>query len=241
MAPMARQRANAHDTSCPAQPRQPLTRLTINTRLAVHSYRACKPSSGKPTNPSTMPRNRLRPRLRTRPLDLRPGQVESARAIFEILQSIPHVSNRTPALRPLGDDGRCGQYELEYPAHRLWRLVGDPYLPRLTRNNVRQLRDDLINTISQLYDAHVAYVLDLATFSVAKKLSTHRRGAVFVPFLDTFDFDKHPDNPATSWEDLKNEQLAIVKAHFDVLEVTNPCLFNFFYYRYIVIAFWLDC
>ncbi|RYP18853.1 hypothetical protein DL766_008587 [Monosporascus sp. MC13-8B] len=91
----------------------------------------------------------------------------------------------------------------------------------LTRNTIRRLRDDLINTVSQLYDAHVAYVLDLATFSVVKKLSTCGKEAVFVPFLDTFDFDKRPDNPTTSWEDLKNEQVAIVKAHFDVLEVTS--------------------
>lgn len=168
-----------------------------------------------------MQRNRSRPHLRTKPLDLRPDQIESARAIFEILQTIPHVSNRIPALRPLGDAVHCGQYELEYPTYRLWRLAGDPFLPRLTRNAIRRLRDDLINIVSQLYDAHVAYVLDLATFSMLKKLPTRRRGAAFVPFLDNFDFDKRPDNPTISWEELKHEQLAIVKAHFAVLEVAN--------------------
>lgn len=201
----------------PRRPRRPLTGLPINTRLGSYPNGVCKPTSRNPTNT----RNRPTSRPRTRPVNLRPEQIKSATAIFEKLRVIPHLSNRTPTLRPLGDNADCDQYELEYPPHRLWELAGDPFLPRLTKDMLRCLRDDLIDTVSRLYEARIAFILDFATFSVVKKLSSRRGEAVFVPFLDTFDFDRHPADPTIPWKGLKNEQLSLVMAHFDVLEVRS--------------------
>lgn len=103
-------------------------------------------------------------------------------------------------------------------------------MPLLTKKELRRLRDDLIDAVGELYKAHVAFIFDLASFSVVKKMRntpTHKDEDAFVPFLDTFDFDKRPDDSAISWENLEKEQVSIVQAHFDVLEVTNPSIFVF--------------
>jgi hypothetical protein len=132
---------------------------------------------------------------------------------------MPSLANRTPRLRRHGNDARHDQYELQYPVHRLWRLVEDPTLPTLASQDLRRLRDALIHDIDQLHDAHIAYNPDVVTLSVVKKLNRGERTATFVPFIDTFNFDEHVNDLATSWTDLEERRINAVKAQFDVLEL----------------------
>ncbi|KAG8407803.1 hypothetical protein J3459_018337 [Metarhizium acridum] len=215
MAPSAPQQLHAHRILYPAKGRLPLTPRTTNNSRGSYPNGVCKPKPRNRTNPPTI----QGPSPITKPVDLGQEQIESATAIFRKLQEIPDVSKRTPTLRKLRDEVDCGQYELVYPKYRLWRLSSDHFQTKWTQKRLNHLRDNLIRTVSTLYDAHVAFILDLATFSVVKKLSQRRGGAVFVPFLDTFDFDKHPNDRTMSWEQLKQKQVSIVNAHFDVLEL----------------------
>ncbi|OAA36998.1 hypothetical protein NOR_07274 [Metarhizium rileyi] len=209
---MAPQQLHAHHPLRPGSgrtdgswSRQPLTRLTINT-IGRHPKGVCKSKSAKSSkNPTPIYRDGSRTDPRRKILK---HQIESARQVFTRLPR--KLSNRTPRLP--SDDG---QHELQYPGYMFWRLVS---LPFLTKKELRRLRDDLIDAVGELYKAHVAFIFDLASFSVVKKMRntpTH----VFVPFLDTFDFDKRPDDSAISWKDLEKEQVSIVQAHFDVLEL----------------------
>lgn len=124
MTPMSHQRSNTQDVLCLAQTRQPLMRLIINTRLKAQSGRVCKRRSSNSTKTWTMQHSRPRPSLTTRPLDLRPEQFDSAIAIFERLQTIPHLANQTPRLRLPDDTVQNGEYELEYPLYQFWKLAG---------------------------------------------------------------------------------------------------------------------
>ncbi|KAI3316574.1 hypothetical protein HD806DRAFT_424647 [Xylariaceae sp. AK1471] len=213
------QTLRSHDDPYPDQLRRPFSDLAINVGLQRHSGKVCKARSKQSARPSLLHRSRQHAQPRKELLQLKPKQLECAKIIYSTLHTIPNLSNRTPRLRRHDSDARHDRYELQYPVHRLWRLIGDPTLPTLTSQDLRRLRDALIRDIGQLYDAHIAYDPDVSTLSVVKKLNRRERVTTFVPFIDTFDFDKHVNDQATSWADLKEKRIETIKAQFDVLEL----------------------
>ncbi|KAI0414500.1 hypothetical protein F5X98DRAFT_389764 [Xylaria grammica] len=197
MAPRTDQTSRSHGNSCPGQLRQPFSDLTINAKPERYSAKICKTRSKPSGNPL----------LWHRPY------------IYSKLQTIPNLSNRTPCLRRQANDAQDEQYELQYPVYRIWRLIGDPTLPTLSIQDLRRLRNALIEDISRLYDARIAYDPDLTTLTVVKKLNQRERVATFVPFIDTFDFDDRVGDEATLWADLMQRKINTANAQFEVLEL----------------------
>ncbi|KAI1177805.1 hypothetical protein F4777DRAFT_164995 [Nemania sp. FL0916] len=172
-------------------------------------------------------RQRMQPRRES--LQLPAEHHDCARHVFKVLPTLPHLLSRTPRLRLRTVDnsndshgnhnnGGNSLLGLEYPQHKLWKLAGDPTLPELSREDIRQLRKAVVGDICQLYELRVAYVPDTGTMSVARKLFRGGK-AEPVPFVDEFDFSKHADDKTIQWSELRDRRVAMIEAEFDVLEL----------------------
>lgn len=223
MAFLAEARSTPAGTSLRADvARRPLKELAVNSTIE-------QGPSGvrKPVLRWTHPRgkgnqNERATHQRVRELRLQPEQHHRLISIAKTLQDIPRFANRVTRLHgQQSSEFSCSRVQLERPSCRIWRLLGDPTLPSLSRDSIRQLRETLIHDISGLYAKHLPYTPDLTRLEIVSKTSRGRLPRiVFRPLIDASDFDLDAAGQTTSLAELGKQRIQFVKAQFDVLEVT---------------------
>lgn len=148
---------------------------------------------------------------------LQPEEADCAKAIWDAMGKFPHLSRRMPSLRPRSGEDVHQQWELQYPPWRYFNFTGSWDLLKLSKECLRRLCDRLIDDMSQIHDAHVAYVPDVRTLCVVEP----RAGADWRPILDGFNFTICPDDELVCWSELKANTIATARAQFAVLEVSK--------------------
>ncbi|KAJ2987183.1 hypothetical protein NUW58_g4645 [Xylaria curta] len=171
-------------------------------------------------------RHRVRPKIWTRSFD-NAEQFDCAARIFARLPIIPGLSCPSPRL--CGQNRSRLEMQRECPTYGLWKAVDmihkicPPYVPRMYVQDVRQLRDTLLNDTSILCASQIALNVDVTVLYVARKSATKRRPGVYVPFLENFDLGmlKSQDGFESDWAQHERDLVQKVKKQFDVLELLS--------------------
>ncbi|KFA56539.1 hypothetical protein S40293_10455 [Stachybotrys chartarum IBT 40293] len=151
-------------------------------------------------------------------------QLNCVKAIFlRILTLPPRIRARTPQLIRLRSS-----YMISDRGYLLRNLTREIRIRRLHRHGFHtepsmqkkalvEVYQTFIQDISYCHSAHIAYEPDTWATQLVQAYRGRRLSKCSKPWIDAFDYDKHPNDPTINWELLKEYRIGLMHAQFEVL------------------------